>query len=59
MLFKPPLERLVLGDTAFSSGNNEVGIDESDVGSADADWDYLGGLVDFKVSGLNLGRLTT
>ena len=33
---------VVLGDTAFSSGNNEVGIDESDVGSADADWDYLG-----------------
>ncbi len=46
---------VVLGDTAFSSGNNEVGIDESDVGSADADWDYLGGLVDFKVSGGQAG----
>ena len=46
---------IVLGDTAFSSGNNEVGIDESDVGSADADWDYLGGLVDFKVSGGQAG----
>ena len=46
---------VVLGDTAFSSGNNEVGIDESDVGSADADWDYLGGLVDFKVSGAQAG----
>ncbi len=46
---------VVLGDTAFSSGNNEVGIDESDVGSVDADWDYLGGLVDFKVSGAQAG----
>ena len=42
---------IVLGDTALADGNNEVGIDEEDVGTPDADYNYLGGLVDFEVSG--------
>jgi hypothetical protein len=46
---------IVLGDTAFADGNNEVGIDEEDVGTADADYSYLGGLVDFEVSGAQAG----
>ena len=44
-----------LGDTALADGNNEVGIDESDVGTQDEDWIYLGGLVDFEVSGAQAG----
>jgi hypothetical protein len=46
---------IVLGDTALADGNNEVGIDESDVGTSDADYNYLGGLVDFEVSGAQVG----
>ncbi|MBC8379950.1 MAG: HYR domain-containing protein, partial [SAR92 clade bacterium] len=46
---------IVLGDTAFADGNNEVGIDEEDVGTADADYSYLGGLYDFEVSGAEAG----
>jgi hypothetical protein len=46
---------LVLGDTALADGNNEVGIDEEDVGTADADYNYLAGLVDFEVSGAQSG----
>ena len=46
---------IVLGDTAFADGNSEVGIDEEDVGTADADYSYLGGLVDFEVSGAQAG----
>ena len=46
---------IVLGDTALADGNNEVGIDESDVGTQDEDWIYLGGLVDFEVSGAQVG----
>jgi len=55
-LFSPLLERsIVLGDTALADGNNEVGIDEEDVGTSDADYNYLGGLVDFEVSGAQAG----
>jgi len=46
---------ITLGDTALADGNNEVGIDESDVGTQDEDWIYLGGLVDFEVSGAQAG----
>jgi hypothetical protein len=46
---------IVLGDTALADGNNEVGIDEEDVGTSDADYNYLGGLVDFEVSGAQAG----
>jgi hypothetical protein len=46
---------IALGDTALADGNNEVGIDESDVGTQDEDWIYLGGLVDFEVSGAQAG----
>ena len=46
---------IVLGDTASADGNNEVGIDEEDVGTSDADYSYLGGLVDFEVSGAQAG----
>tara|TARA_B110000977_G_scaffold15454_1_gene18951 strand:- start:877 stop:3339 length:2463 start_codon:yes stop_codon:yes gene_type:complete len=46
---------IVLGDTAFADGNNEVGIDEEDIGTVDADYSYLGGLVDFEVSGAQAG----
>jgi len=46
---------IVLGDTALADGNNEVGIDEEDVGTADTDYSYLGGLVDFEVSGAQAG----
>jgi hypothetical protein len=46
---------IILGDTALADGNNEVGIDEEDVGTSDADYNYLGGLVDFEVSGAQAG----
>ncbi|MDC0172743.1 HYR domain-containing protein [Gammaproteobacteria bacterium] len=46
---------IALGDTALAGGNNEVGIDESDVGIEDEEFIYLGGLVDFEVSGAQAG----
>ena len=46
---------ITLGDTALAGGNNEVGIDESDVGTEDEDFIYLDGLVDFEVSGAQAG----
>ena len=46
---------ITLGNTALADGNNEVGIDESDVGTEDEDFIYLGGLVDFEVSGAQAG----
>ena len=46
---------ITLGNTALADGNNEVGIDESDVGTEDEDFIYLGGLVDFEVSGAQVG----
>ena len=46
---------IALGDTALAGGNNEVGIDESDVGTEDEDFIYPGGLVDFEVSGAQAG----
>ena len=47
--------KISLGDTALATGNNGVGISEEDVGSAEADYDYLGGLFDFEVSGAQAG----
>lgn len=47
--------KISLGDTALATGNNWVGISEEDVGSAEADYDYLGGLFDFEVSGAQAG----
>ena len=44
-----------LGDAALSAGDNELGVDEEDVGTADADYSYLGGLADFEVSGRQAG----
>ena len=46
---------IALGDTALAGGNNQVGIDESDVGIEDEEFIYLGGLVDFEVSGAQAG----
>jgi hypothetical protein len=46
---------IVLGDAALSAGDNEIGVDEEDVGTADADYSYLGGLADFEVSGGQAG----
>ena len=46
---------IALGDTALAGGNNEVGIDESDVGTEDEDFIYPDGLVDFEVSGAQAG----
>ena len=46
---------IVLGDTAFINGQNAVGIEESDVGTSDADYIYSNGLVDFEVSGAQVG----
>ena len=44
-----------LGDTALAGGNNEVGIAEADVAIEDEDFVYLGGLVDFEISGAQVG----
>ena len=46
---------IALGDAALSAGDNEIGVDEEDVGTADADYSYLGGLADFEVSGGQAG----
>ena len=46
---------IALGDAALSAGDNEIGVDEEDVGTADADYSYLGGLSDFEVSGGQAG----
>ena len=46
---------IALGDLALSAGDNEIGVDEEDVGTADADYSYLGGLADFEVSGGQAG----
>jgi len=46
---------IVLGDIALSAGDNEIGIDEEDVGTVDEDYSYLGGLADFEVSGGQAG----
>jgi hypothetical protein len=46
---------IVLGDVALTAGDNEIGVDEEDVGTADADYSYLGGLADFEVSGGQAG----
>ena len=46
---------IALGDAALSAGDNEIGVDEEDVGTADADYSYLGGLTDFEVSGGQAG----
>jgi hypothetical protein len=46
---------IALGNAAFCSGASSVGIDEDQLvalsGVADADYDYLGGLIDFTLSG--------
>ena len=44
-----------LGDTALAGGKNEVGIVEADVAIEDEDFVYLGGLVDFEISGAQVG----
>ena len=46
---------IVLGDTALATGDNTLSINEGNVGTADADYDYAGGLVDFTVSGAQAG----
>ena len=46
---------IVLGDTALATGDNTLSINEDSVGTADADYDYAGGLVDFAVSGAQAG----
>jgi hypothetical protein len=46
--------KISLGNLALAVGDN-VGISEEDMGSTDADYDYLGGLFDFKVSGAQVG----
>ena len=46
---------IALGDGAFCSGASSVGISEAQLvalsGAADADYEYLGGLIDFTLSG--------
>jgi hypothetical protein len=46
---------IALGSAALSAGDNEIGVDEEDVGTADGDYSYLGGLADFEVSGGQAG----
>jgi hypothetical protein len=52
--------KITLGDSVFEAGTNSVGISEEQlveiVGSADSDFDYPGGLFDFKVSGAAAGE---
>jgi hypothetical protein len=56
MVMQSPVgTKISLGDTALATGNNGVGISEEDVGSAEADYEYLGGLFDFEVSGAQAG----
>ncbi|MDC0370923.1 HYR domain-containing protein, partial [Porticoccaceae bacterium] len=46
---------IALGSAALSAGDNEIGVDEEDVGTVDGDYSYLGGLADFEVSGGQAG----
>ena len=56
MVMQSPVgTNISLGDTALLAGNNGVSISEEAVGVVEADYDYLGGLFDFEVSGAQTG----